>query len=62
MEKVLRHLDSFWDQIIVYTKDRRYSIDNNMAERCIRPYSGERNNSLFYGSHKMFRVSAIYLR
>lgn len=60
MEKAVRYLDSFWNQIMAYTRDGRYSIDNNVAERCIRPYSGERKNSLFYGSHKMARASAIY--
>lgn len=60
MEKAVRYLDTFWTQIMAYTRDGRYSIDNNIAERCIRPYSGERKNSLFYGSHKMARASAIY--
>lgn len=60
MEKAVRYLDTFWNQIMAYTRDGRYSIDNNVAERCIRPYSGERKNSLFYGSHKMARASAIY--
>ena len=60
MEKAVRYLDSFWNQIMAYTKNGRYSIDNNIAERCIRPYTGERKNSLFYGSDKMARASAIY--
>lgn len=60
MEKAVRYLDSFWKQIFAYTKNGRYSIDNNIAERCIRPLTGERKNSLFFGSHKMARASAIY--
>lgn len=60
MEKAIRYIDSFWTQIFAYTKDGRYSIDNNAAERCIRPLAGERKNSLFFGSNKMANASAIY--
>ena len=52
--------DTFWPQIFAYTNNGRYSIDNNPAEQCIRPLAGERKNSLFFGSHKMARASAIY--
>ena len=60
MEKAVRYLDRFWKQIFAYTNNGRYSIDNNIAERCIRPLTGERKNSLFFGSHKMARASAVY--
>lgn len=60
MEKAVRYLDNFWKQIFAYTRDGRYSIDNNIAERCIRPLTGERKNSLSFGSHRMARASAIY--
>ncbi|WP_410489669.1 IS66 family transposase [Bacteroides finegoldii] len=36
-----------------------YSIDNYIAERFIRPLAGERRNSLFFGSDRMARVSAV---
>lgn len=60
MEKALRYLDTFWNQQFVYLKDGRYSIDNSIAERFIRPLAGERKNSLFFGSDKMAEVSAAY--
>lgn len=60
MEKAVRYLDTFWTQIFRYTEDGRYDIDNNIAERYIRPLTGERKNSLFFGSHKMAKASAIY--
>lgn len=60
MEKAIRYLDTFWKQLFRYLDDGRYSIDNNIAERNIRPLAGERKNSLFFGSHKMARASAIY--
>lgn len=60
MEKAIRYLDTFWKQLFRYLDDGRYSIDNNIAERNIRPLAGERKNSLFFGSHKMARASAMY--
>ena len=60
MEKAVRYLETYWKQIFRYTQDGRYSIDNNIAERYIRPLAGERKNSLFFGSHKMARASAVF--
>lgn len=60
MEKAVRYLDTFWEQLFRYTDDGRYSIDNNIAERHIRPLAGERKNSLFFGSHRMAEASAAY--
>lgn len=60
MEKAVRYLDTFWEQLFRYTDNGRYSIDNNIAERNIRPLAGERKNSLFFGSHRMAEASAAY--
>ncbi len=60
LDKAVSYLDSFWKQIMAYRKNGRYSIDNNIAERFIKPYVNERKNSLFYCSDKMANVSAIY--
>ena len=46
--------------VFLYRKDGDYTIDNSLAERCIRPLANERKNSLFFGSDKMARVSAAY--
>lgn len=54
------YLHHFWTQVFRYQKDGEYTIDNNLAERFIRPLTRERKNSLFFGSHKMARVSAAY--
>lgn len=48
MGKALIYLDTFWEQLFVYLKDGSYTIDNSIAERFIRPLSGERKNSLFF--------------
>ena len=60
MGKALNYLKNFWNQIFAYLKDGRYSIDNTIAERFIRPLAGERKNSLFFGSNRMANVSAAY--
>lgn len=60
MEKAVSYLDHFWNQVFLYRKDGDYTIDNSLAERCIRPLANERKNSLFFGSDKMARVSAAY--
>lgn len=60
MEKALRYLKTFWTQLFNYLKNGDYTIDNSVAERCIRPLSGECKNSLFFGSDKMAVVSAAY--
>ena len=40
--KTARHLIrtwkmTFWNQVFLYRKDGNYTIDNSLAERCIRP-------------------------
>ena len=49
MEKALSYLNSFWTQFFAYTNDGCYTIDNSIAERFIRPLSGERKNSCSLG-------------
>lgn len=60
IDKAIRYMDSFWSQLFAYQHDGSYSIDNSIVERFIRPLAGERKNSLFFGSDKMARVSAVY--
>lgn len=60
LDKAVSYLDSFWKQIMAYRNNGRYSIDNNVAERFMKPLANERKNSLFFGSDKMAHVSTIY--
>lgn len=60
MRSAVRYFDHFWVQVFRYQNDGEYTIDNNLAERFIRPLTRERKNSLFFGSHKMACVSAAY--
>lgn len=60
MDKAVRYLATYWNQIFNYLKYGEYSIDNNVAERFIRPLAGKRKNSLFFGSHKMANAAAVF--
>ena len=50
----------FWKQLFLYLKDGRYTIDNLSAERALRPLAVERNNSMFFCSHKGAETSVLY--
>lgn len=45
--KALHYLHGQWDKLVRYTEDGRLAIDNNAAERAIRPFVIGRNNWLF---------------
>lgn len=45
--KALHYLDRQWAKLVRYTEDGRLPIDNNAAERAIRPFVIGRNNWLF---------------
>ena len=73
MLKTLHYLQHFWDQLFAYLKDDLYCIDNNIAERPIRPMTVERKrscyaglllmgckNPLMLGRHKSVETSAIF--
>lgn len=60
MEKDVNYMNTFWTRLFAYLNDGSYLIDNSIAERFIRPLSGERKNSLFFGSDKMACISAVY--
>ena len=50
LDKAVHYMDDFWNQLFAYRNGGRYTIDNTIAERFMRPISGERKNSLFYGA------------
>ncbi len=60
LQKAVDYLDSFWKQIMAYRNNGRYSIDNNIAERFMKPLVNERKNSRNYGSDRMANISAVY--
>ena len=56
----LNYLDKFWNNIFAYVKDGSYPIDNNIAERSIRPLTTQRNSMLHFGSDEGVEMAATY--
>ncbi|MGA8870070.1 MAG: IS66 family transposase [Candidatus Acidiferrales bacterium] len=50
---------SNWEALLRYTEDGDLKIDNNGAERSLRPIVVGRHNWLFYGSDKGGRTAAV---
>ena len=46
LREALNYLDKFWDNIFAFLKDGDLPIDNNLAERTIRPLTMQRNAPL----------------
>ena len=60
MMQALNYLDHFWDGLFLYRKDGAYPIDNNLAERSVRPFTTKRKCSLHFGSDEGVEMSAVY--
>ena len=56
----LKYLDKFWDNIFAFLKDGDLPIDNNLAERAIRPLTTQRNSMLHFGSDEGAEMAATY--
>ena len=50
MRKALIYVTSNWKDLIKYRNDGRFTIDNMLAERAVRPFTVKRKNSLFFSS------------
>jgi transposase len=58
MGKALGYLHNQWPNLIGFTKNGNYPIDNNAAENAIRPFVIGRKNWLFANSVKGAKASA----
>ena len=45
----------------MYSKDGKYSIDNNLVERQVRPFTALRKAIQYYGSDAGAEMAAVYL-
>lgn len=52
MKKSLSYMVNSWEGLQNYRKDGRYTIDNMLVERAIRPFTVHRKNSLFFSSEE----------
>jgi transposase len=48
-----------WEELVVYTTDGRFEIDNNPVENSIRPIALGRKNYLFAGDHDAAQRAAV---
>ena len=60
LRAALKYLDKFWDNIFAFLKDGDLPIDNNLAERAIRPLTTQRNAMLHFGSDEGVEMAATY--
>ena len=60
LREALNYLDKFWDNIFAFLKDGNLPIDNNLAERAIRPLTTQRNSMLHFGSDEGADMAATY--
>lgn len=60
LRAALNYLDKFWDNIFAFLKDGDLPIDNNLAERSIRPLTTQRNAMLHFGSDEGAEMAATY--
>lgn len=54
----LIYLNNQWQRLVAYLEDGRYPIDNNAAERAIRPFAIGRKNWMFSKSQAGAKASA----
>lgn len=60
LREALNYLDKFWDNIFAFLKDGNLPIDNNLAERVIRPLTTQRNSMQHFGSDEGAEMAATY--
>ena len=60
LREALNYLDKFWDNIFAFLKDGDLPIDNNLAERAIRPLTTQRKSMLHFGSDEGAEMAATY--
>lgn len=60
MQETLNYMEHFWNGLFLYRNDGRYPIDNNLAERTIRPFKMKRKNSLHFSSDAGAQMCAVY--
>ena len=58
--EALNYLNHFWDELFADLDDGELPIDNNLAERCIRKITTQRNSMLHFGSNEGVEMAATY--
>lgn len=58
-ERAINYMRSLWASVLKWSRDGRYSLDNNLAERCARPVALMRKNIMHFASHKGAEIFSI---
>lgn len=58
--EALNYLNHFWDELFAFLENGEFPIDNNLAERCIRKLTTQRNSMLHFGSDEGVEMAATY--
>lgn len=61
MGEAVQYIDNQWERLQVYLSDGRLPIDNNAAERAIRPLAIGRKNWMFFASEAGGHAAAVIL-
>ena len=61
MDQALNYFDHFKEGLFMCCKDGRYPIENNLAERQVRPFTALRKAIQHYGSDAGAEMAAVYL-
>jgi hypothetical protein len=59
MGRAILYTLPLWEQLLVYVRDGRIEIDNNLVENAIRPTAIGKKNYLFFGHPEAGERSAI---
>ena len=59
-ERAVNYMKKLWASVLKWCRDGRYSLDNNLAERCCRPVALLRKNIMHFSSHKGAEVFSIW--
>ncbi len=60
MYTAVNYMLNFWNELINYTNEGHYTIDNSAAERSIRPLTVGRKNYIHFGSEKSAEIAAFF--
>ena len=60
MEQALNYFNHFKEGLFLYRKNGEYPIDNNLAERQVRPVAAQRKSSRHFGSDAGAEMAATY--
>lgn len=60
MITALQYMSNNWNDLIKYRTDGRYTIDNMLVERAIRPFTVTRKNTLHFSSEEGVNVAMTY--